>query len=618
MSSARKIAANRKNAKASKGPKTVEGRNVVRRNALKHGLTAETLVVEGEDAEAFRLMADAHLAVFRPRNDVEVEFARTFTIAAWRRQRCVSTETSMVNRYIRDSQLAEEVIQQQDALALGDRLFFDSQDLWQLYPDRTMIGAPLSKRRNEVPGSPDLPARLVNELESSYAGCRWLLDRWNDLKVRNQPFNSWQASDKFKAIRLLGKQPLDVLHDTTGDLLAIFLGSYAVYPLNKSPFSELRCEVGDDQFPAVRRQLDAMDIERRLRLGETAGRQLLNDLIARQIRRLEQLARKHKARAEAEAAESTSRLAFDPGAAADKVRRYEDASIRRMTRACDDLAKLRRSGILDEDAHDEAELEISNPKSEISNRAWPAECETANIESGAWVDKSPSPADTVHTWVTASGGWGRSPEGDAPRSEASALGARRLLPARPQPAIFCDPPRDDFESCSTAAAQASETTVDGSPATGHGDRPASDENTGTESDAPPQESGSPAAAQASETTVHGSRSALPGNSGPWILLLLVACCWWFVASGQGAALRGSPMSPSPADANSPQEGLAICPARAVALDTRAIEKALFEERTKDKAWRFCCARSSNGASDPSLYPPCEGVAKVRDQSPRSP
>ncbi|MGO9469334.1 MAG: hypothetical protein ACLQVF_34870, partial [Isosphaeraceae bacterium] len=204
----------------------------------------------------------------------------------------------------------------------------------------SMNGAPLSKRQNEVPGSPDLPARLVNELESSYAGCRWLLDRWNDLRVRNQAPNFWQASDKFKAVRLLGKQPLDLLHDTTGDLMAVFLGSHAVCPQNKSAFSELRCELGDDQFPTVRRQLDAMDTERRQPVGETAGRQVLNDLIVRQSGRLEQLALKHKARALAEAAESTSRLAFDPGAAADKVRRYEDASIRRMTRACEDLVEL--------------------------------------------------------------------------------------------------------------------------------------------------------------------------------------------------------------------------------------------------------------------------------------
>src|SRR5208283_2184704 len=123
---------------------------------------------------------------------------------------------------------------------------------------------------------------LVNELESSFAGCQWLLDRWNDLSIRNQPSSYWQAFDKFKAIRLLGKEPLDVLHDTSGDLLAIFLGSYAVCPQHKSPFSELRCDVGEDQFPAVRRQLDAMDIKRRLPVGEAAGRQLLDDLIARQ------------------------------------------------------------------------------------------------------------------------------------------------------------------------------------------------------------------------------------------------------------------------------------------------------------------------------------------------
>ncbi len=36
-------------------------------------------------------------------------------------------------------------------------------------------------------------------------------------------------------------------------------------------------------------------------------------------------------------------------------------------------------------------------------------------------------------WVRTPGGWGRSPEGDAPQSEAYALAARRLLPARPQP-----------------------------------------------------------------------------------------------------------------------------------------------------------------------------------------
>jgi len=166
MSSEWKAARNRENAKKSSSPNTVEGRNVARRNALKHGLTAETLVALGEDAEAFRRMAYAHRAVFRPRNDVELEFARTFSLAAWRRQRCVSIETAMVNQYIRDTTLAEEVGEKQDVLALGDRLFFDCQDLWQLYADSSTRDWPRSKRRDKFPSAPDLPARLVKELEA--------------------------------------------------------------------------------------------------------------------------------------------------------------------------------------------------------------------------------------------------------------------------------------------------------------------------------------------------------------------------------------------------------------------------------------------------------------------
>ena len=289
--SQRRIEANRRNAMKSTGRRTAEGKSVVRRNALKHGLTAETLVVVGDDADAFRRMADAR-AVFCPRNDVELELANTFSHAAWRRRRCAATETAMVNQYIRDTQLAAEACQQQRVLALGDRLFHDSQGYWQLFPDPSLRDCPVSQRTNDSPGSPDQPARLVKELESSYEGCRWLLDRWNDLKVRTQKGNFWQSLDKFKAIRLLGKRPLEVLEDTTGDLLVIFLASHALYPVNKRAFSELRCEVDEDQYPTVRRRLEllAVDIERNMPSGDAAAARIMEDLIARLTRRLKRLA----------------------------------------------------------------------------------------------------------------------------------------------------------------------------------------------------------------------------------------------------------------------------------------------------------------------------------------
>ena len=51
MTSYRKIEANRRNALKSTGPKTEAGKQVSRRNAVRHGLTAETVLSALEDAE---------------------------------------------------------------------------------------------------------------------------------------------------------------------------------------------------------------------------------------------------------------------------------------------------------------------------------------------------------------------------------------------------------------------------------------------------------------------------------------------------------------------------------------------------------------------------------------
>ena len=88
----------------------------------------------------------------------------------------------------------------------------------------------------------------------------------------------------------------------------------------------------------------------------------LDDLVVRHTARLEALLQKRWAEARAEAKGRKRRLAFDPGKEADKVRRYEDIAVRRMSRVCDDLIKLRRSGTFEESAEPQlsAETEIED------------------------------------------------------------------------------------------------------------------------------------------------------------------------------------------------------------------------------------------------------------------
>src|SRR5205814_5702508 len=56
---------------------------------------------------------------------------------------------------------------------------------------------------------PDAPPRLLLRLEATAAGCRWLLDRWAELGSLWDRGFAWQSPDKLKAIRFLGRQPLD-------------------------------------------------------------------------------------------------------------------------------------------------------------------------------------------------------------------------------------------------------------------------------------------------------------------------------------------------------------------------------------------------------------------------
>jgi len=49
MSSEAKVTANRRNAKKSTGPRTLEGKAIVAQNAIKHGFLAKQDLIAGED-----------------------------------------------------------------------------------------------------------------------------------------------------------------------------------------------------------------------------------------------------------------------------------------------------------------------------------------------------------------------------------------------------------------------------------------------------------------------------------------------------------------------------------------------------------------------------------------
>lgn len=90
------LAANRQNALRSTGPRTAEGKAAVTRNALRHGLTAELVVLPTEDALAFAEFAEDLRESLRPVGAMEDLLAERLVAAAWRLRRALAIEQGIM------------------------------------------------------------------------------------------------------------------------------------------------------------------------------------------------------------------------------------------------------------------------------------------------------------------------------------------------------------------------------------------------------------------------------------------------------------------------------------------------------------------------------------------
>jgi hypothetical protein len=95
MSSFKQIEANRLNALKSTGPITEEGKLQSRRNAVRHGLTAETVIGALEDEEDYKAFEGAIIADYDAQSAVERELVLRLASLLWRLRRATTIETGL-------------------------------------------------------------------------------------------------------------------------------------------------------------------------------------------------------------------------------------------------------------------------------------------------------------------------------------------------------------------------------------------------------------------------------------------------------------------------------------------------------------------------------------------
>jgi hypothetical protein len=97
MTTEKQILANQQNANHSTGPRTEAGKRRSRRNAIRHGLTAETVIDTLEDSADYRAFERAIRSDYSPQTAIEGQLVSRLASLLWRLRRAVIIESGLLN-----------------------------------------------------------------------------------------------------------------------------------------------------------------------------------------------------------------------------------------------------------------------------------------------------------------------------------------------------------------------------------------------------------------------------------------------------------------------------------------------------------------------------------------
>jgi hypothetical protein len=95
MPTEKQIAANRRNAQKSTGPKTDHGKSISRLNARREGFTGQIIILDAEDRPHFEKFKSDLIADLRPKTTLELSLAHGIAWDTWRLNHLRAVETNL-------------------------------------------------------------------------------------------------------------------------------------------------------------------------------------------------------------------------------------------------------------------------------------------------------------------------------------------------------------------------------------------------------------------------------------------------------------------------------------------------------------------------------------------
>jgi len=279
-----RLAANRANALKSTGPRTAEGKERSRGNALKHGMTGEGVALATEDAAEVERRLAGFAAQFRPATEAGTALVRRAALLSVRIERCAVHEAAAISKNVRAAEADFDEAREAEV----DHLI-------------ETIG--------------EAPAAAVRRLLRMPEGVGRMLATWGDLRadLTHGDGSRWDAEHTAMAVHLTGRK----------------VGGFGI-----ARVEALSRAVGGDFGLLGAGDGAGLDTEGR----REWARRALASLIDAAVGKLEahRVTLDHGAIA-ADRAGAGSRALFDPSKEATLARKYEAAAERQMHRALKEM-----------------------------------------------------------------------------------------------------------------------------------------------------------------------------------------------------------------------------------------------------------------------------------------
>ncbi len=181
MATLRQIAANQKNAQHSTGPVTDAGKEASRRNALKHGLAGDGVVLSDADQDAVKIRMVEWRPNYQPQTAEQEWFFEQLVTLSIRLDRCHEQEAHLHSSESHRAALCWDEDRQAEVEEIATKL---------------------SKR----------PALISKRLQRTRHGVEWMIGRWQTLSLLFERNGEWTEAQTALAHDLLGT-PLELRDD---------------------------------------------------------------------------------------------------------------------------------------------------------------------------------------------------------------------------------------------------------------------------------------------------------------------------------------------------------------------------------------------------------------------